>query len=313
MARIFRERWNHHPDNATLSARQIPETYVAPENGGCFVQVACTYPDGSAHPGISRRPTAPWGGWVNQGYPFAPKGDTSARALIHRAIAQARQYIYIEDQFLVDRETSSVLLTHLPHIQALIILITQSDSVVGELFQPWRRRRDFLLPLLAAAPGKVLVRHGVTQYIHAKSLIFDDEFAIIGSANCSRRGYTHDSEVVAGIFDGQLEQRTLPKELRMRLWAKHLGVPIEQVADWRAGFALWASLPGSAHVAPYDPRAKNDPNPVPAPTPPPPGASLEQRAWYEFVRRISSLSGQVGVEQFWNIIIDPDGRASHSP
>jgi len=308
LARVFRDRWNHHPDNVSRPARQIATTYLALEDGPCFVQIACTYPNGSAHPGIRSRPRSPWGGSVNEGYPFAPRGDTSARQLIHHAIGQARQYIYIEDQFLVDRETSAALLARLPQLEALVILITQSDSIAGELFQPWRRRRDFLLPLLAAAPGKVVVRHGVAQYIHAKTFLFDDEFAIIGSANCARRGYTHDSEVVAGVFDGQLEQRSLPKELRVRLWSKHLGVPFAQVADWRAGFALWSSLPPSARVAPYDPRAKNDPDPLPTPTPPPAGASIEQRAWYELMLRLSRLSGQVGVDQFWNMIIDPDGR-----
>jgi phosphatidylserine/phosphatidylglycerophosphate/cardiolipin synthase-like enzyme len=31
--------------------------------------------------------------------------------------------------------------------------------------------------------------------------MIDDELAVIGSANCNRRGYEHDSEVNAFVFD----------------------------------------------------------------------------------------------------------------
>jgi len=74
----------------------------------------------------------------------------------------------------------------------------------------------------------------------------DDKYAIIGSANCDNRGYTHDSEVLAGIYDYKVDQGDtsrcnqqynprqdilyprcpFAKELRIRLWKHHLNFEI---------------------------------------------------------------------------------------
>jgi len=68
-------------------------------------------------------------------------------------------------------------------------------------------RRSLLIGALKAArPGKVHVFFrgpvgGGHSYIHAKTWIFDDQFAVIGSANTNRRSWTHDSEVAVGICD----------------------------------------------------------------------------------------------------------------
>ena len=56
------------------------------------------------------------------------------------------------------------------------------------------------MPLLAAAPEKVAVVVSTTRYVHSKTWVIDDEFAIVGSANCNRRGYTHDSEASVGVY-----------------------------------------------------------------------------------------------------------------
>jgi phosphatidylserine/phosphatidylglycerophosphate/cardiolipin synthase-like enzyme len=63
------------------------------------------------------------------------------------------------------------------------------------------------------------------QYIHSKTWIFDDELAIIGSANCNRRSWEHDSEVAAVILDTRKVDggATFAQALRMKLWAGHLG------------------------------------------------------------------------------------------
>jgi len=60
------------------------------------------------------------------------------------------------------------------------------------------------------------------SYVHAKTWIFDDRFAIIGSANCNQRGWTHDSESCVGTFDESKDTPgtyTFAHRLRIRLWA----------------------------------------------------------------------------------------------
>jgi phosphatidylserine/phosphatidylglycerophosphate/cardiolipin synthase-like enzyme len=99
---------------------------------------------------------------------------------------------------------------------------------------------------------------GPHTYVHAKSWVFDDELAVIGSANCNRRGYQHDSEVDAFIFDDAplRSNLTFAQQYRMRLWKEHLGVPARDVVDGVASAALWRApiRPATARVMPFDHR-----------------------------------------------------------
>jgi phosphatidylserine/phosphatidylglycerophosphate/cardiolipin synthase-like enzyme len=76
--------------------------------------------------------------------------------------------------------------------------------------------------------------------------------AVIGSANCNRRGWGFDSEVIAAIFDveAQASAPSFAQKLRMKLWAMHLGVAESAVTH---GFApgvmdMWRELPATARV-----------------------------------------------------------------
>ncbi len=90
--------------------------------------------------------------------------------------------------------------------------------------------------------------------------IFDDQFAIIGSANCNNRGYNHDSEVVAGIlgdvgFDGN---KNFAKELRICLWQEHLNLSRDEVTDPLASSRYWFSPDSTLSVGVYDQNAGQD-------------------------------------------------------
>jgi phosphatidylserine/phosphatidylglycerophosphate/cardiolipin synthase-like enzyme len=96
-------------------------------------------------------------------------------------------------------------------------------------------------------------------YVHSKMWIMDDKFTIIGSANCNPRGYTHDSEVVAGIYN-----ESLAKRLRMRLWRLHLGNvdvtdPIESAKYW---LSPDADPDNGRKVALFDQDAGSDDDPI---------------------------------------------------
>jgi phospholipase D1/2 len=76
-------------------------------------------------------------------------------------------------------------------------------------------------------------------YVHAKSMIVDDRFAIIGSANINERSMRgiRDSEVAAIVQDKETVLSTMngepyqvgkfPHTLRMRLMREHLGVNVD--------------------------------------------------------------------------------------
>ena len=91
--------------------------------------------------------------------------------------------------------------------------------------------------------------------------IFDDAFTIIGSANCNNRGYNHDSEAVVGIFEphnGDAPQYGFAKQLRMRLWAEHLNVNIEQLQDAMVCIDRWKYPRIESFIGIYDENAVTD-------------------------------------------------------
>ena len=58
-------------------------------------------------------------------------------------------------------------------------------------------------------------------YIHTKTVMVDDVWATIGSANMNVRSYTSDTEINAAFIDGQLDDRGLhvsARDYRATLW-----------------------------------------------------------------------------------------------
>jgi phosphatidylserine/phosphatidylglycerophosphate/cardiolipin synthase-like enzyme len=213
------------------------------------VQIARTYGNGTRNAGIGKG-----------GYRFAPRGERTIWCQVLRAIEQARKFIYIEDQYLVSMEASRALQAALPNIQHLTILIPHGS--ITDMPQVNFRRQQFIAPLRAAGGSKVRVfflspAGAANTYVHAKTWMIDDEYAIIGSANCNRRGYTHDSEVTAGIFDPA--GRPLAKQLRVALWARHLNMDTaagrRALEDGVASARFWLAPPSGARIARYNENA----------------------------------------------------------
>ena len=249
--RIFVERWQDHPTHSahdSIKGKLLGLGEPVPSAiGNHYAQIARTYGNGRSHSGVPG------------GYRFAPNGEQTARRMILHAVDQARRFIYLEDQYLVSMEVSAALVRALPRIQHLTIVIPHTNLLSStECPQDFRSRRSaFIAPLVAAGGSKVRIFHlhppgAPNTYVHSKMWVIDDEFAIIGSANCNRRSYTHDSEVTTGIYD---PEHSFAKQLRIALWAKHLNMPSSALTDGVASARFWLSPPPGAHVAPFDHRA----------------------------------------------------------
>jgi phosphatidylserine/phosphatidylglycerophosphate/cardiolipin synthase-like enzyme len=76
---------------------------------------------------------------------------------------------------------------------------------------------------------------GTPVYVHAKTVIVDDVWAMIGSDNLNRRSWSHDSELSIAVLDSTRDlrdpqdpagagdsARTFARDLRLRLWREHL-------------------------------------------------------------------------------------------
>ncbi len=260
----FVQRWNDHFESDLPSIGKVPLAFSdnAQITDKLEVLVGRTLPNSREHSlfnnGKSSRGDQP--------YDFKPDGDTSVLSIVGQAIGNARKFIYLEDQYLVYQAVSEALKSALPRIQKLIILIAATNSIEGELKMAWTRRKKFVDNLVQAAPDKVIVcQLWPSLYVHAKAWIFDDEYAIVGSANVNRRGYTHDSEQNAGIYDPNLVQKFgFAHALRMHLWAKHMWLRPIDFVDPIASSVHWPRLnpssppPPMGDVIPYDPNADDD-------------------------------------------------------
>jgi phosphatidylserine/phosphatidylglycerophosphate/cardiolipin synthase-like enzyme len=257
LLQIFIQRWTDHPqsratDHAKGALRGVNEPLPS-GTGSSRVQIGRTYGNGSAHGGITNARGQRY-------YSFAQNGEQTAWQLTLRAIQQAQQYIYMENQYIVSMAASNALRDKLAENDRLLLIILIPYSGISDLPQVWRRTRDFINNLGHASQVSVCYRLRPGQgfnanhnYIHAKMFIIDDEFSIIGSANCNRRGYTHDSEVVAGIHD-----TTFARDLRVHLWQEHLGMPGPSLSNAIASAAHWFSPPRGSFIARYDPNAAQD-------------------------------------------------------
>jgi phosphatidylserine/phosphatidylglycerophosphate/cardiolipin synthase-like enzyme len=177
-------------------------------------------------------------------YQFAPQGHHAIYDAVKLAIGLTERFIYIEDQYLVCDQAMGKLDSMLellkrkvgqPGFQRLVILTTRIDEINGpEAFQgtAWAHRSSFLRELHAAGPDKVAICQYKSNkqlgrgdcpnspfYIHSKTWIFDDKLLLSGSANCNRRGYSHDSELDFAVCD---RDDSWVRDTRARIWMRRL-------------------------------------------------------------------------------------------
>lgn len=153
---------------------------------------------------------------------------------ITKAIIQnAKTYIYIEDQYLVSIEVAKLLNAKLmdPSFQILIIF-TQDPRIPSELLFPNAKRGEFYDTLTknlnVTAKKKIhffmtdldkIYNKNSSYYpsdVHAKLYLIDDEIALIGSANCSSRSLTLDTETGVVVFDH--DNKPIIQNFRRKLW-----------------------------------------------------------------------------------------------
>lgn len=303
IANTFVERWNDHPLNTATTAKVPAIAAPAAHTDNKFIQCATTFPNVKAHPLFD--------GGTNT---FASSGDTTCKALVLNAIKQSKKFIYIEDQYLFDMDISNALKAQLDKLEKLVILIVQSPSIADETLQPFARRKKFIdnlgasytqTPGSAGPPptaakttysGKVVVcQLAGNLYVHSKTWIFDDRFAIIGSANINRRGFTHDSEQSIGVFDTNASKRWFfAHELRMNLWGKHLKRPPIDFQDPIGSSVHWFTPIGDVEA--YNPDGGPDLDP----------SGLKRAAKKKIpISPIAQLF--ITPDRVWDNVIDPDG------
>jgi phosphatidylserine/phosphatidylglycerophosphate/cardiolipin synthase-like enzyme len=261
LLRTFTERWDgpHPLDRRTpyrmllqraarmqRHPRPLPAIQPAPApTGPHAVQVLRTY------------------GTKRPGYPFARNGERSIARGYEKAFALARSLIYVEDQYLWNERVAGsiarALLTS-PELRLVAVLPRYPDAD-GRLSGPPTRLGQWqALDLLrGVAPDRVLVvdlenAEATPIYVHAKVCVVDDVWFTCGSDNFNLRSWTSDSEITCAVVDETLDgrepadpagrgdgARRLARELRLQLWAEHLGLEADdpRLLDPATAFDLW--------------------------------------------------------------------------
>ncbi len=124
-----------------------------------------------------------------------PKGEAGILESYLRAIASAKKFIYLEDQYFTCEELCDGLALALQKNPNLSVILLANNKLDVPLYGIWQD--SFFNRLLAIAGGPPTPRLGiytlwthttepsiVRNYVHSKVAIVDDCWVTVGSANC---------------------------------------------------------------------------------------------------------------------------------
>ncbi|GMF26424.1 unnamed protein product [Phytophthora lilii] len=213
-----------NPDYSPLpSVEESDEPLVIPENGSHAVQFVCTYsPD--------------YDGYTD----FAPMGEQSIFHARLKAIRNARNYIFIQDQyFILVPELLDVLLEVLPSITRLVVIVQRTAEASYTGYDKYLY--DMVSPLQLHFPEKFqfyTTKQSHNLYIHSKIVIVDDVYVSLGSANWNRRSMTSDTELGINIVDSEhlkspdnVTVSKVAREFRLQKFAEATELPYKKLDD----------------------------------------------------------------------------------
>lgn len=172
--------------------------------------------------------------------PDARVQERSGKEAYLKVISNARNYIYLEDQYMVNLDVANALNKKLKQeLFKVLVLVVQDARETTDILTPFRRRNDFFKAMTQGLSAEQLkkcsffmlnqaVALGRQRHpgLHAKTLIVDDEIAIIGSMNINQRSFTLDSETSLLFFDATYASReNLAYKLRQSIWNDYVLKP----------------------------------------------------------------------------------------
>lgn len=240
----FRRRWTEPGDVVTLDEPQAdrPRRWRA---GSVVFSSPQTAPDGSIRVLPPASPVESAGSstvqiWrttpVRSGPPgTATRGEYTAMGGIANACLQARELIWIFDQYFWNRALARLLnrlLRERPGLRLILVLPPHAggggvaDEAARTVHTIHHRARALALDDLTAGLGRARVRQvgvfnlwqhtatgGRGVFCHAKAQTYDGSLLACGSANLNWRSFTRDVESTAAVLDP-----AVVREHQRRLW-----------------------------------------------------------------------------------------------
>ena len=209
--RTFWQRW-HDPAPPVTDIRLPPYNFTAPNqperDDGLPVQVVRTF--GCPHKFASSSIVPFWG--------FVPKdGEFSGADLFYKAVAMAKKYILMADQFLNYPQIFAAVERVLPQVERVILVTNRlwwlemgntrmrqlKFLAIKALLKSAHFHKVSIFTLASQSRGctKAPAGRNYQIYMHAKTVMVDDKFLLTGSMGLERAGFTNDHEVAMGIYD----------------------------------------------------------------------------------------------------------------
>ncbi|RYV49685.1 phospholipase [Pengzhenrongella frigida] len=286
----FRERW--YGSNVLDVPSPVRQLYDRAYHMGATTSrpLPAPVPDDQAHPGTHAVQVLRTYPARLRRYPFAPLGERAIAHAYRKAFARARRLVYLEDQYLWSRPVADIIGSALrknPRLQVIAVVprFSPDDSTITRV-PALLARGDVIRACEAAGGDRFAVyelenHQGSPVYVHAKVVVIDDVWAMVGSDNLNRRSWSHDSELSIAVLDSALDPRephdpaglgdgarTFARDLRLQLWREHLDRSADDLADlldpvdgftafaaqaarltaWREGGSLGPRPPGRVTV-----------------------------------------------------------------
>ncbi|KAG3188101.1 hypothetical protein PC128_g12322 [Phytophthora cactorum] len=170
---------------------------------------------------------------------FAPRGENSLFHARIKAIKNAKNFIYIEDQyFIYVPELMAAIMEVMPKIQRLVVVANPQTSAFSNAGYI-KYLYEMVSPLREKYPNKFkiyTIKADRKLMLHTKIVIIDDVYLSVGSANWNRRSMTSDPELNAEVVDGETVKSPegvtvgkLPHDFRIRKFVEMTGLSYEEL------------------------------------------------------------------------------------
>jgi phosphatidylserine/phosphatidylglycerophosphate/cardiolipin synthase-like enzyme len=203
-----------------------------------------------------------------------PDGEKGILEAYLRVFETATQYVYLENQYFLSPDINDGIRLALRNRSSLEFIVLINNRVDLPTYPGLQRQRIGELIAAVTADGTqdrlamfCLWIHEIggpqrlmNGYVHSKIAIADDNWATIGSANLDGVSmntsdfslpflafadeHKRATEVNAVFYDGVAGQpaSSIPRDLRLRLWAEHLGMTEAELVTLPAPHPNWRSL-----------------------------------------------------------------------
>ena len=187
-------------------------------------------------------------------YAGMPNGERSIKEAMLNALNGAERSVYFENQYFFDDDVvAAVRAAGMRGVRVVGLLYAHPDAgqLVGSLEALLEEGSESLFHWTKKAPGlpgRVQLYSPATDgvvdpkdiYVHSKTMIVDDRYVLVGSANIAFTSMEFHSEMCVLVDD-----RAKALDLRRRLWAEHLCCAMTEVPrDFETGADRWADAGG---------------------------------------------------------------------